>query len=280
MEKKRNIKYYKDIFYICLVICSLFLIGGGVYLFFFSDEAKETQEGYARQQEEETIADSYLEYLLQLAQEEADGNEGEAGSSNSAGGSETEPAETEPTLTMDDLYAIVEDDPNYYERDGVTYTPDYAQGYLAFVLEVPTAGIKRGVYGGTWDEIYYDLDIWMVTLARPDYELGNTHLCIYGHNHTAQDLSFNNLYKVQVGDEFYIYAESGYYRYEVTAFFADWRSSITQNYVDNFSIGADKCYILTCGRNEYRYKDIAVEGTLAEHLTLKEYAERLAQQEE
>lgn len=265
--------------YICLVVCSVFLIGGGVYLLCFSDEAKETQEGYARQQEEETIADSYLDYLMALAaEEEAGADEGETGASS--GPAEEPDTRPEATISMDELYTMVEDDPNYYERDGITYTPEYAQGYLAFVLEVPTAGIKRGVYGGTWEEIYYDLDIWMVTLARPDYELGNTHLCIYGHNHTAQNLSFNNLAQVQVGDEFYLYAESGYYRYEVTGFFADWRSNITQNYVDNFSISSDKCYILTCGRNEYRYKDIVVEGTLAEHLTLKEYAERLAAQQE
>ena len=135
-------------------------------------------------------------------------------------------------------------------RDGIVYTPDYAKGTIQCVLEVPTAGIRRGVYTGTWEEINYDLDIWMVTAARPDYTLGETHMCIYGHNHTAQDLSFNRLKDVEVGDAFYLTAESGRYTYRVTNVFAVSRDEATRNYVDNFSIGSDKCYIITCGRDD------------------------------
>ena len=122
----------------------------------------------------------------------------------------------------------------------------------------------------------------MVTQARPDLELGKTHMTIYGHNHTSQNLSFNNLKDVALGDEFYIYAESGYYVYTVTDIFAEWRQTATQKYVDDFSLSSDKCYILTCGRDWWtingmstRYKDYIVEGTLKEHLTLREYADRI-----
>ena len=107
--------------------------------------------------------------------------------------------ESAPTYDFSDLDY---EDANYYMRDGIVYTPDYAKGTIQCVLEVPTAGIRRGVYTGTWEEINYDLDIWMVTAARPDYTLGETHMCIYGHNHTAQDLSFNRLKDVEVGDAF------------------------------------------------------------------------------
>ena len=182
-------------------------------------------------------------------------------------------AESAPTYDFSDLDY---EDANYYMRDGIVYTPDYAKGTIQCVLEVPTAGIRRGVYTGTWEEINYDLDIWMVTAARPDYTLGETHMCIYGHNHTAQDLSFNRLKDVEVGDAFYLTAESGRYTYRVTNVFAVSRDEATRNYVDNFSIGSDKCYIITCGRDDgvknYRYLDLIVEGTLEEQMPLLEYA--------
>ncbi len=175
-----------------------------------------------------------------------------------------------------DKYAYEDyEDPNYYSRDGVVYTPDYAKGYLDCVLEVPTAGIKRGVYAGTWQDIWDNLDIWMVTAARPDYVLGETRYCIYGHNHTVQDLSFNKLQKVNVGEYFYLTGDSGRYVYKITNVFAVSRDDALVQYVDNASIGSDKCYLITCGRNDgvrnFRYLDLMVEGTLEEHLTLAQY---------
>jgi LPXTG-site transpeptidase (sortase) family protein len=171
-------------------------------------------------------------------------------------------------------------DDTYYERNGVTFTPDYAVGYLFCVLEYPNVGIRRGVYSGTWDDIYDDLGLWMVTMARPDMELGRTHLAIYGHNHTSQNLSFNNLKNAAIGDSFYLYAESGIYTYEVADIFSDWRTDTTKKYVDDFSIGSDICYIITCGRDNFliggqstRYQDFIVEGHLTSKQLLSEYAQ-------
>ena len=179
------------------------------------------------------------------------------------------------------------EDPNYYQKNGVTYTPDYEVGYLFCALEYPKAGIRRGVYSGDWSDIYYDLDLWMATSARPDYELGKTHMAIYGHNHTAQDLSFNNLKVASVGYEFTLYSTGGVYRYEVTRILADWRSSVSKNYVDNMTISPDVCYIIICGRDNFlvdgqssRYKDFIVEGHLKEKLSLTEYAEEIYGEEE
>ncbi len=273
-----------------LLLAAIGLIGSGVYLMFFKN-----RDAYERQNEERDLADTYIDDLIlkltdpeayeKKVQEEAQQKaermarlrQKEKGSNGAEDESESGDGESEdassPTYDFSDLDY---EDPNYYMRDGIVYTPDYAKGTIQCVLEVPTAGIRRGVYTGTWDEINYDLDIWMVTAARPDYTLGETHFCIYGHNHTAQDLSFNRLKDVEVGDAFYLTAESGRYTYRVTNVFAVSREEATSNYVDNFTIGSDKCYIITCGRDDgvknYRYLDLIVEGTLEEQMPLLEYA--------
>ena len=232
-----------------------------------------------RQQVEESIARSYLEQLKKDDAAKSDGsrnvlNETESEESETKGSDSrdtclfgTFASESLEEETMTPRW----DDKNYYVRDGITYTPDYARGTLLGVLEVDYAGIRRGVYGGTWEDIQYDLDIWMTTAARPDYELGKTHFAIYGHNHTVQDLSFNRLKDVVVGDVFTYTTKDGVYIYDVTRFFADWREIVTKDYVDNFSLPADKCYIISCGRNEYRYKDIVVEGTLRCVVSIADY---------
>ncbi len=271
-----------------LLLAAIGLIGSGVYLMFFKN-----RDAYERQNEERDLADTYIDDLIlkltdpeayeKKVQEEAQQKaermakkklreKNQSDEESESGDGESEDASS-PTYDFSDLDY---EDPNYYMRDGIVYTPDYAKGTIQCVLEVPTAGIRRGVYTGTWDEINYDLDIWMVTAARPDYTLGETHFCIYGHNHTAQDLSFNRLKDVEVGDAFYLTAESGRYTYRVTNVFAVSREEATSNYVDNFTIGSDKCYIITCGRDDgvknYRYLDLIVEGTLEEQMPLLEYA--------
>ena len=270
-----------------IFLVSLLCIGGGIYYIRFSDEAVQTREAYARQDEEFDLADQYVAFLLEQAEKETEKGTPEGSDPSDSPSKEKEDEterEEEPTL---DLSSLVKGDDVYYTgANGVTYTPEYAKGYLSYVLSIPSAKIMRGVYSGTWDDIYYDLEIWMVTQARPDLELGKTHMTIYGHNHTSQNLSFNNLKDVAVGDEFYIYAESGYYVYTVTDIFAEWRQTATEKYVDDFSLSSDKCYILTCGRDWWtingmstRYKDYIVEGTLKEHLTLREYADRVRSEE-
>ena len=118
------------------------------------------------------------------------------------------------------------------------------------MLEVPVAKIRRGVYTGA---IEHDLDLWMVVAARDEYVLGQTHYCIYGHNSTKQDLSFNNLQpNCKLGDTFTLTNEDGAYEYTITNLFSENRNRVTKNYVDNFNIDKNLCYIITCGRNEHR----------------------------
>lgn len=298
MKKKRKKKMTAGMKFLfaLLFAASLGLIAAGVYLMFFKN-----RDAYERQAEERDLADTYIDDLIlkltdpeayekkiqEEAKEKAERMARRKQQENAKGWDDIEKSsesagedESAPTYDFSDLDY---EDANYYMRDGIVYTPDYAKGTIQCVLEVPTAGIRRGVYTGTWEEINYDLDIWMVTAARPDYTLGETHMCIYGHNHTAQDLSFNRLKDVEVGDAFYLTAESGRYTYRVTNVFAVSRDEATRNYVDNFSIGSDKCYIITCGRDDgvknYRYLDLIVEGTLEEQMPLLEYA-KIRQQSE
>ena len=298
---------------VALAVVAFFCIVAAAYLLFFYNK-----DAYERQDIEESIADNFIADLLKIAEEskaevdEANRDISKPVRINIPNDKQPDIAEEPPSQNTwideqsayasykrdmlsdepeGDDYLVKQqktyEDPNYYQRNGVTYTPDYAVGYLFCVLEYPKVGIRRGVYSGDWADIYYDLDLWMATSARPDYEIGKTHMAIYGHNHTAQDLSFNNLKVASVGDEFTLYSTDGVYRYEVTRIFADWRSSVSKNYVDNMTISPDVCYIITCGRDNFlvdgkssRYKDFIVEGHLKEKLSLTEYARQIYGEEE
>lgn len=234
-------------------------MAGAIYLIFFFNSA-----AYKRQATEESLADEYIDWLIDNA-EELDASDNDE--------VEVETAGEDGVISMDWT------DDVYYTRDGITYTPDYAKGYLLCVLEYPSLQIRRGVYSGTWDDIYENLDMWMVTAAHPSMVVGQTHMAIYGHNHTSQNLSFNNLKNAAIGDIFYLYSETGVYTYEVTEIFSEWRESVSSKYVDDFSISEDICYIITCGRDNFlingestRYKDFIVKGELVEHQSLTEYA--------
>lgn len=144
------------------------------------------ETGRKRQQTEESLAQAYLEALLE--EESVEPSQTEEVQEETLEAASALESETESVTLEETLPETSWADPNYYERDGITYTPEYAMGQLMGVLEVDHAGIRRGVYGGSWEAIQHDLDIWMVTEARPDYELGKTHMAIYGHNHTVQDL--------------------------------------------------------------------------------------------
>ena len=190
--------------------------------------SKKDKEGMKRQKTEEAIAEQYIEDLKNKKEDSLDSWE----------------------------------DNVWYEKDGITYTPDYAKGVIDCVLEIETIKLRRGVYIGTWEEIYHNLDMWMVTAARPDYVLGETHYAIYGHNHPVQNLSFNRLKDLSIGDTFKLISEKGIYIYEVTDIFSDWRENVTRKVVDNMELPETDCYIITCGRNEHRYKDLVVKGVL------------------
>ena len=244
-----------------LVLCLAFLSAGAGLLASggrrLAQEVETESAAFVRQQAEEELARNYVQEVM-------------AGRVPAVPPRSPEPIQTSaPPPFPKSLQASVSSgtgpfppDTAWYERDGVTYTPAYAEGTVLGVLSVPAAGICRPVFTGTEEEIRHDLDIWMVTAARPGMVPGRTALVLYGHNHTRQDLSFNRLQPdVGVGDVFTFTAPEGIFEYEVTRVFAMSREAVAEELAGNVSLSPKLCYIVTCGRGEYRYRDFIVEGT-------------------
>ena len=252
--KKRLFAYI-----LLLTACVTVLTWSGI-VFFRSEEV----EGYVRQYREEQIAELYLQDIQEKNRNENVSVQAEPEKTD-------EDVKKEESIAPADQVDLNYTDDNYEVIGGVRYTPDYAAGQLDCVLEIPKIKMRRGVYTGTASEIQHDLDIWMTTTAHTDYVLGETHYCIYGHNSPTQSLSFNDLKHVGVGDIFLLTTEDYVYLYDVTDFYPQWRELVKKDITDNFSLPTDKCFIITCGRDQYRYKDIIVEGTLKEKYTIDEW---------
>lgn len=229
-------------------------------------------EGLRRQRAEEELAERYLQMLSGNTKTETqEGTENRTEKGTEAAFSEGNAALRNPSSgsagAEEDPYPDFEDDA-WYMRDGTVYTPDYAKGVIACVLEIPkpSVRIRRGVYTGTEEEIAYDLSIWMVTQARPDMIPGKTHYVIYGHNHTVQDLSFNRLPNLECGDEFTLTCPRGRFRYLVTEIRYLTRESVARDLADNFSLDKSLCFIVTCARGAHAGLDLVVTGALQETL--------------
>ncbi len=214
-------------------------------------------DGYKRQAREESIAITYLENYIQTAAPKEPQKES-ASDWNAL--EETAESQEFPPHSSDDAPSYWKDTV-YYERDGTAYTPDYAAGILDCVLIIPKIQLCRGVYTGTMEDILHNLDVWMLTVSQPQCQLGETSYCIYGHNTPRLNLSFNRLQTLKLQDTFYLLNSSGEYCYTVTDIFGTDRSQ-TAPYTQADAGKAEKCFLLTCGRDEYRYLDLVVEGTL------------------
>lgn len=272
----------KSKLFLLFAAAGMFVLAAALYF------SRDTIRGILRQKQEEAVAEEYLklfsvdakeygpkgteESLISqketkesLRTENFEASETEAQQSTAA--EETSEPSTAEAMTGPAFREIVDD--RYYERGGIVYTPDYAQGELDCVLEIPCISLKRGVYKGNAAQIDHDLGIWLTTAAKEDMELGKTNYAIYGHNHTVQDLSFNRLKDVSVGDVFTLTKEGRAYVYRVSRIFAEWRSVGRKRYAMTTSLDPSLCYIFTCGRDYWplngvstRYKDYIVEGTL------------------
>lgn len=249
-----------------------------------------TEEGYARQAKEESLASNFVDSMLEALEEYEPETEENTGKVQA----------DKPVLYRDKLgktyteeeilekWFDTSEDKNYLMgKDGTVYTPEYASGRMLCVLSVPTAGIRRGVYTGTVEDIAHDLEIWMVTVANTDMVPGKTPMTIFGHNHPSQDLSFNNLDDVKLGDKFYIYSTTGIFEYETTDIFIMGREEVTQKLGADLTRPIEKCCIVTCGRDwmpvngvSSRYQDYVVEGTLTKRMSLAEYKKALEENPE
>ncbi len=266
--------------------------------------SRDTIRGILRQRQDEAVAEEYLKLFSVdveerspketeeslISQEETEeslrATFSETSESTKVESTPAEEPDEEPleetvkeTISEPVFKEII--DEKYYERGGVVYTPDYAQGELDCVLEIPCISLKRGVYKGNAAQIDHDLSIWLTTAAKENMELGKTNYAIYGHNHPVQDLSFNRLKDVRVGDTFTLTKEDKVYVYRVTRIFAEWRSTGRKRYAMNTSLNPSLCYIFTCGRDYWplngvstRYKDYIVEGTVEEVCSLEEWKDR------
>ena len=259
MQRKRVLTGY--------IILLIMLIGMFSFSLVHLLRSEEVQ-GFQRQHEEEKAAELFLQDIKENSRricentdEQTTDKESEASTATAWKGDRI-PADQVDLNYTDDNYEVI---------GGVKYTPDYAAGHLDCVLEIPKIKMRRGVYTGTASEIQHDLDIWMTTTAHTDYVLGETHYCIYGHNSPTQSLSFNDLKHVGVGDIFLLTTEDYVYLYDVTDFYPQWRELVKKDITDNFPLPAEKCFIITCGRDQYRYKDIIIEGTLREKYTTDEW---------
>lgn len=268
--------------FLLFAAAGMFVLAAALYY------SRDTIRGILRQKQEEAVAEEYLK-LFSVDAKEYGPKETEESLISQEETKESlrtenfEVSETKPQLstaaeetsepspaevmTGPAFREIIDD--HYYERGGVVYTPDYAQGELDCVLEIPCISLKRGVYKGNAAQIDHDLGIWLTTAAKEDMELGKTNYAIYGHNHTVQDLSFNRLKDVSVGDVFTLTKEGRAYVYRVSRIFAEWRSVGRKRYAMTTALDPSLCYIFTCGRDYWplngvstRYKDYIVEGTL------------------
>ena len=279
----------RTMFLLALLMLVLALVS-----FLFS---KETILGIFRQRADEDAAESYIREALSKEEEEKTSNQGlfivrEQLEEVTERIEETEPErvekkemvrfekleepsetsreETTEKTTKEEgpSYVPIEDEA-YYERGGVVFTPEHAVGRIDCVLEIPCISLRRCVYTGTIEEIEADLDMWFTVSASPDLVPGNTHYAIFGHNHTVQNLSFNRLAEVSLGDYFTLTKDTEVYIYLVTDMLAAERSSGRAAYAYDDSLDPSLCYIFTCGRDymllngrSTRYKDLIVEGTL------------------
>ncbi|MBP5295027.1 MAG: sortase, partial [Lachnospiraceae bacterium] len=267
--------------------------------------AKDTISGILRQKSDERAAEAYLEAALgEESEAQTEKMEKEKASSMAEDSKDTslvqesemaiqdanQPKDAEKTtnseveITEDPMpesavsvkeqdwlapsYVPVTDEA-YYERGGVVYTPEHAVGRIDCVLEIPKISLKRCVYSGTDEEIAKNLDMWFTVSASGALVPGETHYAIFGHNHTVQNLSFNRLGEVTVGDWFTLTRGRQVYIYLVTDVFASERAAGRRAYAYDDSMDPSRCYIFTCGRDymllngvSTRYKDFIVEGTL------------------
>ena len=86
--------------------------------------------------------------------------------------------------------------------------------------------------------------------------LGLTSITIEGHNHTAQDLSFNAVRDAEIGDIFTLYSdgsfgsEAGVYIYQVTDIYIMTRDLTRAALINDLTSFDEKtCFISTCGRD-------------------------------
>ena len=231
MKRKREEKLKKAIPFLLILICVVFGFG----LFYFKET--ETEDIELQEQVSQTIAD---EYLVQMTQRE------------------------------EQLY---DEDLEYQDNEIYgDFSENNARGHVDCVLEIPSLDLRQSIFTGSVEQIEHDLRNWLPVTARADYKLGETHYCIYSHNPKNKSIRFSYAQELMKrGDYMIVTQKDRVYLYEVSNLFSEWRDKCTEKYVDNMSLKKELLYIFTCGRNEWQYKNVVVEGTLYDVYSIKDW---------
>lgn len=257
-------KHHSKSFPLLLSCIAVLLLLTGVFLYFLP-----YLDGYNRQHQEESIAFAYLENWIQgVSTADPDSQNSDEQYNTKKSENSQKALSSMESFSQSDS-ALYWTDDVYYERDGVCYTPEYAAGTLDCILIIPKIQLCRGIYTGTMEDILHNLDVWMLTAAEPNCVLGTTSYCVYGHNTPRLNLSFNRLQTLELQDHFYLVNSLGEYRYTVTNILGVAREQ-SAVYTQADAHRKQMCYLLTCGRNEYRYLDLVIEGTLEKFTPLED----------
>lgn len=249
--------------FFALAAALLFLTG--VFLYF-----QPYLDGYNRQHQEESMAFACLEnWIQEIGATEHISQNADNQHTDSQSSTSNQEVQSYQDMLSGSAPAAYWTDDVYYERDGVCYTPEYATGTLDCILIIPKIQLCRGIYTGTMEDILHNLDVWMLTVAEPDCALGATSYCVYGHNTPRLNLSFNRLQTLELQDCFYLVNSKGEYKYTVTDILGVAREQ-SAAYTQADADKQQMCYLLTCGRDAYRYLDLVIEGTLEQFTPLDE----------
>ena len=129
--------------------------------------------------------------------------------------------------------------------------------------------MRQTVFSGTPAQIEHDLSYWLTVTGRADYILGATHYCIYAHNPTNKTVRFSYAQTdLKVDDYILLTSKGNVYFYKVIGLFPEWREQCTEKYVNNMTLDNKLLYIFTCGRDEWQYKNVVIEGYLMDQYSI------------
>ena len=154
------------------------------------------------------------------------------------------------------------------------YKESNARGSVDCILEIPSIDLRQSVFTGTPKQIEHDLRNWLMVTGRADYKLGETHYCIYSHNPTNKSIKISKAQdNIKSGDYMVVIKNDTVYFYGITRMFAEWREKCTEQFVDNMAIDKNMLYVFTCGRGEWQYRNVLIEGKLYETYNFNDWNE-------
>ena len=162
-----------------------------------------------------------------------------------------------------DDFPFVEDfeDTAYPAKYG-NKTPPHKGTEFGYVT-IPSIKLKQTVYDGDANTQRYNLSNWHWVTSRSGYKIGETQICIYFHNYDTYTTSANGVKNLNIGEYFTFTTNENVYLYRIYDKLSEWREAVLDE--------PDTIYLVTCGRGEFRYKDLVVVGKMEAVYTLEEW---------